>query len=54
MTRESIMKNILAFVILVVLAAGTAAAIMSVQPQSAAATCQNPPCVAPAGFGDFH
>jgi len=48
------MKDILAFVILVVLAAGTAAAIVRVQPQNVAATCQNLPCVAPAGFGDLH
>ena len=49
------MKKIITFAVLAfALAAGTAAAIMSVQPQNAAATCQNPPCVAPAGFGDLH
>ena len=49
------MKDILlAFVILALLAAGAAAAIKSVQPQYAAATCQILPCVAPAGFGDLH
>jgi hypothetical protein len=49
------MKKIIAFAAFAfALAAGTATAIMSVQSQQAAATCQNAPCIAPAGFGDLH
>jgi 3-deoxy-D-arabino-heptulosonate 7-phosphate (DAHP) synthase len=52
---KSTMKKLIAFAVLAfAVAAGTATAIMTVHPQQAAATCQTPQCVAPAGFGDLH